>query len=176
MGEEVDRRVMDAAEALVGAFDAAREARLALDDPRISSGHETQRNQGFSQATNRIEAAVRRAEEALRKSTVAAAAGRSPASFAAYRQADSRLAGARAELRGAARETDPPGKAAHLSIAVVLIEQCLDAAKDLIFVPAPPSASLQPRTPPALGDALEDDAAFHAGYGSRGALDPLSGD
>ena len=48
-------------------------------------------SQGFSQATNRADGAVRRVEEALRKCTVAAAAGRNPASFAAYRLADSRL-------------------------------------------------------------------------------------
>jgi hypothetical protein len=141
VGDEVDRRVMDAAEALVAAFDALREARLALDDPRLSSGHDTQRGQGFSQATNRVESAARRAEEALRKCTVAAAAGRSPAAFAAYRLGDSRLAAARGELRGAARENEASGKAAHLSIAVVLIEQGLDATKDLIFVPEPGAAA-----------------------------------
>jgi hypothetical protein len=133
MGDEVDRRVMEATEALVSAFDALREARLALDDPRLASGVEQQRNQGFSQATNRIEGCAKRAEEALRRSIVAASVGRSPAAFACYRQADTRFAGARGELRGAGRESDPSGRAAHLSVALALIEQGLDATKDLIF-------------------------------------------
>lgn len=133
VGEEVDRRVMDATEALVAAFDALRDARLTLDDPRLASGAEQHRNQGFSQATNRIEGCAKRAEEALRKSIVAASVGRSPASFACYRQADGRFAGARGELRGAARESEPSGRVAHLSVALALIEQGLDAAKDLIF-------------------------------------------
>ncbi|HEY7296212.1 MAG TPA: hypothetical protein VH916_14300, partial [Dehalococcoidia bacterium] len=133
MGEEVDKRVMDGADALVAAFDALREAKLALDDPRLSSPAETQRNQGFSQASNRVESAAKRSEEALRKCIVAASVNRSPGHFFCYRQADGRLGSARVELRSAAREDDPSSKAARLSVAVALIEQGLDAAKDLIF-------------------------------------------
>ena len=124
---------MEAADALVGAFDALREAKLALDDPRLSSSSDQQRNQGFSQAANRTESAAKKGEEALRRALVAAAVRRSAADFACYRLADGRLAGARAEWRSAAREEDASGKAARLSIAVALLEQGLDAAKDLIF-------------------------------------------
>ncbi len=133
MGEEVDKRVMDGADALVGAYDALREAKLALDDPRLSSPVEAQRNQGFSQATNRVEGAAKKSEEALRKCIVAASVGHNAGHFLCYRQADGRLASARAELRSAAREDDPSSKAARLSVAVALIEQGLEASKDLIF-------------------------------------------
>lgn len=133
MGEEVDKRVMDATDALVVAFDALRDAKLALDDPRLSSPVEAQRNQGFSQATNRVEGAAKKSEEAVRKGIVAASVNHHPGHFRCYRQADGRLASARAELRSAGREDDPSSKAARLSVAVALVEQGLDASKDLIF-------------------------------------------
>jgi hypothetical protein len=141
MGEDVDRRLMDAADGLVAAFEALREAKLAMDDPRLSAAADQQRNQGFSQVTNRVENGAKKAEEALRKAIIAAAPGRNPAHFACYRQADARLASARAELRGAAREDDPSGRAARLSVAIALVDQGLDVAKDLIFCGPPLAAS-----------------------------------
>lgn len=163
MGEEVDKRVMEAADALVAAFDGLREAKLALDDPRLSSSADQQRNQGFSQAANRTESAARKAEEALRRALVAAAVRRNPADFACYRLADGRLAGARAEWRSAAREEDASGKAARLSIAVALLEQGLDAAKDLIFGEAP------------AADAAANGSEGSAAMFVRGAQRPLGG-
>ncbi len=154
MGEEVDKRVMDGADALVAAFDALREAKLALDDVRLSSPVEAQRNQGFSQASNRVEGAAKKGEEALRKCIVAASASRSPGHFQCYRQADGRLASARSELRGAAREDDPSSKAARLSVAVALIEQGLDASKDLIFGDPSAYASRPPGNGADEGTAL----------------------
>ncbi|HLZ69462.1 MAG TPA: hypothetical protein VKV26_06060 [Dehalococcoidia bacterium] len=161
MGEEVDKRVMDGTDTLVAAFDALREAKLALDDVRLSSPVEAQRNQGFSQASNRVEGAAKKGEEALRKCIVAASVSHSPAHFLCYRQADGRLASARAELRGAAREDDVSSKAARLSVAVALIEQGLDATKDLIFAePSAPSSR-------APGNGAEEGAALYARGGTR---------
>jgi hypothetical protein len=161
MSDDVDRRVMDATDALVGAFDALREARLALDDPRLASAADGQRNPAFSQATNRVENSLKRAEEALRRAIVAASTGRNPAHFACYRQADARLAGGRVELRSAGREEDPSGRAARLGAALALVDRGLDVAKDLIFSGSPaPSAAVPPAT-------QADDPAVFAPMGGR---------
>jgi hypothetical protein len=157
MGEEVDKRVMEATDSLVVAFDAVREAKQALDDPRLSSQTDQQRNQGFSQASNRVENASKKAQEALRKSVVAASVSRNPVHFACFRQADARLAGAQAELRSANREDDASSRAAHLSIAIALLEQGMDAAKDLIFCPTELTAS---------GSVARDDSS--AGFARPG--------
>ena len=156
MGEEVDKRVMEGTDSLVAAYDALREAKLALDDVRLSSPVEAQRNQGFSQASNRVEAAAMKGDEALRMCIVAASVNHNAGHFLCYRQADGRLASARAELRSAGREEDPSSKAARLSVAVALIEQGLDAAKDLIFGD-PAAYALRP---PATG--MEEGASLFA--------------
>jgi TonB family protein len=87
MNEEQSKRLSEAAESILQASEALEEARDAIGDRRFESDQERDRSAAAQQMTSRLDNAGKRIEDAVRKGTVAAAAGLRPGAFARYREA-----------------------------------------------------------------------------------------
>lgn len=74
MNDEQSKRLSDAAESLVQAYEALDEARDTFADRRFDSEQERERMVAGQQMASRLDAAGKRIEEAVRKATIAAAA------------------------------------------------------------------------------------------------------
>lgn len=99
MNEEQSKRLSDAADAVLSANDALEEARDSLRDSRFESEQERERAQAALQMANRLDAAGKKVEEAVRKGTIASAALGRDGAFGRYRAAT----GAAREGRGLAK-------------------------------------------------------------------------
>lgn len=105
MNDEQSKRLSDAAEMLVQAWEALDEARAMFSDRRFESEQERERMVAGQQMAARLDNAGKRIEEAVRKAAIAAAAAGRPGAWLRYQES---IAAAREgrQLGRAASEAD----------------------------------------------------------------------
>ncbi len=131
--EEADKRLVEAADAVIGASELLGEARSTLDDPRFGSEKEPERLQAFQAAQRATENAVKKLEEALKKATVAAAVRGASGAFAQYRAVGDKLTLARAELKAAPNADGGAAKQERLRAGIGAADEALAIVQGLVF-------------------------------------------
>lgn len=133
MNDEQSKRLSDAADALIQASDALEEARETLNDRRFDSEQERDRTQAAQQMTGKLDSAGKKVDDAVRKSTVAAAAMGKAGTFKTYKAADVAVRDGRGLAR---RSGDQDGTAAKKTMgaeALARLEAALESAAGIVF-------------------------------------------
>ncbi|HEX6030220.1 MAG TPA: hypothetical protein VFY90_02235 [Tepidiformaceae bacterium] len=86
MNDEQSKRLSEAADTLVQAWEALDEAREALGDRRFESDQERERMVAAQQMASRLDNAGKRIEDALRKGAIAAAAAGRTGAWPRYQE------------------------------------------------------------------------------------------
>ncbi len=133
MNEEQSKRLSEAAESILQASEALEEARDAIGDRRFESDQDRDRSAAAQQMTSRLDNAGKRIEDAVRKGTVAAAAGLRPGAFARYREAWTAVREGRGLARTAADQDGSANKKLRGQEALARLEDALEGAATIVF-------------------------------------------
>ena len=134
MNAEAERRLAEAADAIMSSVAALAETLDGLNDSRLGAESVQVRQQAMSSVLSRGEQAVRRLEEALKKATIAAAATRVGGAYSRYKEAHSALADAQAYMSMVRDADGTPAKLEKLRSAYAALERALDVAQSFVFV------------------------------------------
>ena len=133
MNDEQSKRLSDAADSLVQAWEALDEANDTFGDRRFDSEQEHERMVAGQQMASRLDGAGKRIEEAVRKATIAAAATGRPGAWLRYQES---IAAAREgrQLGKSATEADgSAAKRARGQEAWERLSAALEGAAALVF-------------------------------------------
>ena len=143
MGPNAERALIDAAESYLGAVEALREARDALDEQRLAEPEHAQARDSAG-AASRADQALKTGAEALRKATVAAAAARLPGAHGLYLRGKAALDEAGQAVRSAPGRETTRARVRELERGLMRLYAALDTVKDLVFAPGPTDWDAEP--------------------------------
>ena len=131
MNDEQSKRLSEATEGLILANDALRDAREALADPRFERDLDRDRLAAAQQMGSKVDAASKRVEDAIRRSTVAAASNGRPTAWARYQAAVAKAREGRAKAKSVPDSDGVPARRVAATEGVELLDAALALAAAL---------------------------------------------
>jgi len=133
MNDEQSKRLSEAADAVIQASDAVDDARESLNDKRFDSELERERIQAGQQIANKLDAAGKKIEDALRRGTVAAAALGRPGAYAKFQEAKAAAREGRGLGKSAADQDGTANKRTRAQESIEKLDAALTSAAAIVF-------------------------------------------
>lgn len=133
MNDEQSKRLSEAADAVIQASDAIDDARDSLADKRFDSELERERIQAGQQIANKLDAAGKKIEDAVRRGTVAAASLGRPGAYAKFLEAKTAAREGRALGKSATDQDGAANKRARGQESIDRLDAALRAAAAIVF-------------------------------------------
>ncbi len=133
MNDEQSKRLSEATDALILANDALKDARDACNDARFERDTDRERLAAAQQMGSKVDAAAKRLEEAVRRSTVAAAANGRAGAWPRYQEAVAKAREGRAKAKSVPESDGVPARRTAATEGVALMEAALAQAAAIVF-------------------------------------------